>query len=203
MPKTSRNLFLGSLFAALAFAPLAQAATPQAGSNEFRLDSTYIIPGISFSGLTHESANSTSGLSSGTTLFGAGFAYGRFLSDNFEIGSALSLLRLSGSGSTAEWGYGVSPFARAFAMVSERIAVFGGATGGIQLFSTSSSSSSSTSDITQLSMGADAGAEFFIGDSWSLRLGPTYRYLRQSMSGSSTTSSTNVYGVNWAIAGYF
>ena len=38
MPKTSRDIFLGSLFAALAFAPLARAATPQAGSNELRLE---------------------------------------------------------------------------------------------------------------------------------------------------------------------
>jgi hypothetical protein len=109
MLRTSRNVFLGSLFAALAFAPLAQAAPPQAGSNEFRIESSYMIPGISVVGFTHESASS-SGLSSSTTLFGAGFAYGRFLTDNFEIGSALSILRLSGSGSTAEWGYGVSPF---------------------------------------------------------------------------------------------
>jgi len=202
MLKTSRNVFLGSLFAALAFAPLAQAATPQAGSNEFRLESSYMIPGISFVGLTHESASS-SGLSSSTTIFGAGFAYGRFLTDNFEIGSALSLLRLSGSGDTTEWGYGVSPFARAFAMVSERVALFGGVTAGVQLMSASSSTSNATSDITQLSIGGDAGAEFFIGDSWSLRIGPSYRYIHQSLSGSSATSSSNVYGVNWALAGYF
>jgi len=202
MLKTSRNVFLGSLFAALAFASITQAATPQAGSNEFRIESSYMIPGISVVGLTHESANS-SGLSSSTTLFGAGFAYGRFLTDNIEIGSALSILRLSGSGSTSEWGYGVSPFARAFAMVSERVAMFGGMTAGVQLMTLSSSSSNATSDATQLSIGGDAGAEFFIGDSWSLRIGPTYRYIHQSLSGSSATSSSNVYGVNWALAGYF
>lgn len=202
MFKTSRNVFLGSLFAAFAFAPLAQAATPHADSNEFRLESSYMIPGISVVGLTHESASS-SGLSSSTTLFGAGFAYGRFLTDNFEIGSAMSLLRLSGSGSTAEWGYGISPFARAFAMVSERVALFGGMTGGVQLMTLSSSNSTTSNDATELSIGGDVGAEFFIGDSWSLRIGPTYRYVHESVSGSSATSSSNVYGVNWALAGYF
>jgi hypothetical protein len=199
MLKTSRNIFLGSLFATLALAPLAQAATPQAGSNELRLESSYMIPGISIVGLTHESA-SASGLSSSTTLFGTGFAYGRFLTDNFEIGSALTLLRLSGSGGSSQWSYGVSPFARAFTMVAERIAVFGGATGGVQL-----TDSSNGGDITMLSLGGDVGAEFFIGDSWSLRLGPTYRYIHQSTSTSagSGTSASNVYGINWALAGYF
>jgi hypothetical protein len=199
MFKTSRNVFLGSLFAALAFAPLAQAATPRAGSNELRLESSYMIPGISVVGLTYQS-RSTTGLSSSSTLFGAGFAYGRFLTDNFEIGSAITLLRLSGSASSEQWSYGVSPFARAFAMVSERIAVFGGATGGVLR-----TDSSNGSDATQLSIGGDVGAELFIGDSWSLRLGPTYRYIHQSTntSAGSGTSSANVYGVNWALAGYF
>jgi hypothetical protein len=199
MLKTSRNIFLGSLFATLALAPLAQAATPRAGSNELRLESSYLVPGLSIAGLVHESSNAY-GLTSSTTLFGAGFAYGRFLTDNFEIGSALSLMRLSGSGGSEQWIYGVSPFARAFAMVSEHVAVFGGATGGVQL-----TDSSNGGDITVLSLGGDVGAELFIGDSWSLRLGPTYRYIHESIStnAGSGTSSGNVYGVNWALAGYF
>jgi len=199
MLKNTRAIILSSLFATITAAPFAQAGTPRAGSNEFRIESSYLIPGLSVVGLTHES-RSSSGLSSSSTLFGAGFAYGRFLTDNFEIGSALTVIRPGGSASGEVWSYGVSPFARAFAMATDRLAVFGGATAGVLRTDATNSSNS-----TQLSLGGEVGAEFFLGDSWSLRFGPTYRYLHQSTNTSlgSGTSSGNVYGVNWALAGYF
>jgi hypothetical protein len=58
-------------------------------------------------------------------------------------------------------------------------------------------------NVTILSVGVDCGGEFFIGDSWSLRVGPTYRYAHESMSNSSSAATANIYGINWALAGYF
>ena len=186
-------------------APSIATATPTAGTNELRIDGSYIIPGYSITGYNHISAGASS--SSGTstssaseTLVGVGFAYGRFLLDNLEIGTTLSLYYLSGSSGSATTLPGIAPFVRGFAMVTDRIALFGGGTAGVLFVSPDKGSNQ-----TELMLGADLGAEFFLADSWALRVGPTYRYLREDTTvGNTSISATgNVFGVNWAIAGYF
>ena len=58
-----------------------------------------------------------------------------------------------------------------------------------------------------LSVGLDFGIEVFPVESWSLRMGPTYRYIHEGLSSSRTTATStvtdNVLGINWGIAGYF
>lgn len=198
MTKTSTTITLASLVVSLAYAPFAAAAPPRAGSNSLRIEGSYLIPGVQVIGVNHQSKRS-GGMTSDTTVFGAGFAYGRFLTDYLEAGSSVTVLRVNGSGGSATWGYGAAPFLRGFALVTDRLALYGGPVGGIQF------TNAVSGDATEFNVGADAGAEFFVGDSWSLRIGPGYRYVRQSVStnaGSGTTTG-NVYGVNWALAGYF
>ena len=178
-------------------------ATPAAGTNELRVDGAYLIPGASIVGYSHTwtSSTSASGKSSSTsqTLAGVGFAYGRFLLDNLEVGATLSQLysKSTGAATTAP---GIAPFVRAFVMVADRIGVFASGTAGLQV-----EYPDQGPNVTQLMLGTDLGAEFFLAESWSLRVGPTYRYLHDSrtVGNTSFSQSENVFGVNWAIAGYF
>jgi len=192
---------------ALLFVPSLAVAMPVAGSNELRIDSSYLIPGYSITGLNHHSMGSsgTSNSTTSETLFGFGFAYGRFLTENLEIGTSLTMLYVT-SGNTSATAPGFAPFIRAFAPIGDRVAFFGSVTTGLQYVTESSSSSTTSSpNITEWSAGVDAGLEFFPADSWSLRVGPTYRYIHEGLSsgGSSATVTDNIFGLNWAFAGYF
>jgi hypothetical protein len=189
----------------LSLASAARAETPHAGSNELHIEGNYLVPGLSVTGLSRIS-ESNSGRSTTVTLMGVGFAYGRFLTDNLEIGSTINFLytgassQTSSSG-TSQTGFGLSPFLRLFTMVHSRVGVYGGVTGGFQLMSPSIGNNA-----TIWSVGGDAGAEFFIGDSWALRIGPSYRYMRENQdtgSGRSSTTTDHVIGANWALVGYF
>ena len=187
-------------FATLLLAPSPATATPKEGSNELRIDSSYLMPGYSVTGLTHTFGVSGAGASSSSqTIFGIGFAYGRFLTDNFEIGTSLTLIYLS-SGSSTATAPGFSPFIRGFTMVSERAGFFASATAGLQYVSEDGGTS-----ITELIAGVDLGFEFFLAESWSLRVAPTYRYVHESLSNGSSSASAHehVLGLNYAIAGYF
>ena len=200
MKNFSRVLSISFTLTCLLVAPSIATATPAAGTNELRIDGSYLIPGYSITGYNHTSISSpNTSNSANTTLVGVGFAYGRFLTDNLEIGTTLSLYYLKGTGA-ASTTPGIAPFVRGFAMVADHVGAFCGATAGIQR-----SSQDNGPDQTGLMLGADLGAEFFLADSWALRVGPTYRYLHESMTVANTsiTASENVFGVNWAIAGYF
>jgi hypothetical protein len=135
-------------------------------------------------------------------LIGAGLAYGRFLTDNIEIGTSMVALHMglsSSSGSSSSTsGFGLSPFVRFFTLVHGRIGVFGTATSGFQIMVPERGGNTNI-----WTFGADAGAEFFVGDSWSLRLGPSYRYAYETLEDSEATVSGHIYGANWALAGYF
>jgi hypothetical protein len=194
-------LFSAVLLSAV-LAPSPATATPAAGTNELRIDGAYLVPGATIAGYNHTSISSSGTVSQSSstsqTLMGVGFAYGRFLTDNLEVGTTLSVLYSKyGSSTTAP---GIAPFVRGFAMVAEHIGVFASGTAGIQ-----EEYPEHGANTTQLMLGTDLGAEFFLADSWSLRIGPTYRYLHESVTVNSKSASTaeNVLGVNWAIAGYF
>lgn len=200
MKNISKLLSISFSLSCLLIAPSIATAAPTAGTNELRIDGSYLIPGYSITGYNHTSTSlsDTSG-STSMTLFGVGFAYGRFLTDNVEIGTTLSLYYSKAGGSSSTMP-GIAPFVRGFAMVADHVGVFCGGTAGIQV-----SSQDNAPDRTGLMLGADLGAEFFLADSWALRVGPTYRYLHESMTvaNNTLTTSGNVFGVNWAIAGYF
>jgi hypothetical protein len=200
--KTIRLHLVTSLaLASWLIAPAVAQAMPTAGSNELRIDSSYLIPGYSISGFNHHSMSTsgTTSYSDSQTVFGLGFAYGRFLSDHFEIGSSLTLLYIESGGSSAT-APGIAPFLRGFTVVSERAAFYGAVVVGLQYVSDSTDTS-----ITEMSVGFDLGFELFPADSWSLRIGPTYRYINEDLSGGGASASAhdNVFGVNWALAGYF
>ena len=180
-------------FALLLLAPSAASALPAAGSNELRLDSTYVIPGYAYTGFNHLWTNETGGGSA--TIFGFGMAYGRFVTDNVEIGTGLTLIYQGGDGSSVTIP-GVSPFLRLFQPTGPNSGIFGAAVVGIHYMAPDQGDG-----ITMLSPGVDLGVEFFPAPSWSLRLGPSYRYVHESRGDASFSMHT--IGVNWAIVGYF
>jgi len=202
MKKTT--LIVASVLVSLSFSlvPAMATAMPAAGSNELRIDSTYLMPGYSITGFNHYSVSS-GGQSDSMSMLGFGFAYGRFLTNEVEIGSSLTFIYMGSDGDSV-MAPGLSPFLRGFFAVGPNIAFYAAAVLGFQQ-ATDSSSGSPDMTTTLLSAGVDLGLEFFLADSWSLRVGPTYRYVDVSMSmGSSSADSTEqIIGLNWAIAGYF
>ena len=203
MKKISKLLSIVFALSSFLVAPSMANATPVARSNELRIDGAYLIPGASIAGYSHTSVSSPNTSSNSSvvsqTLMGVGFAYGRFLTDNLEVGTTLSLLysKSTGAATTAP---GIAPFVRGFVLVADRIGVFASGTVGIQV-----EYRDQNPNVTQLMLGADLGAELFLADSWSLRVGPTYRYLHASMTvgNNSVSLREDVFGVNWALAGYF
>jgi hypothetical protein len=172
-------------------APRLAAAMPRAGSNELRLESSYVLQGMPAAGLTHYSEGSY-----GLTTFGAGFALGRFLTDNFEVGASVDFMYMgSATSSSSIISPGIAPFVRVFSPVADNIGIYASATLGIQVLIPDEGK-----NVKIVNLGGDVGAEFFIGDAWSLRAGPMYRYMESLSSGG---GSLKAYGVNWAIAGYF
>ena len=174
--------------------PAAASAMPTAGSNELRIDNTYVLPGYGYSGFNHL-WSSESGAGS-ADMFGFGLAYGRFVTEVFEVGTGLTLIYVGGDGANSTVIPGFSPFLRLFHPVGPSTAIFGAALVGVHF-----SLRDEGPTITILSPGIDLGFEFFPAESWSLRVGPSYRYVHESISGDSLTLHS--VGVNWAIAGYF
>jgi hypothetical protein len=199
MPKTSRFLVLAAASSVLSLGSVARADTPKAGSNELRMEGSFLFPGVTINGAIRDSMSSSSWSTTSTeTLIGAGLAYGRFLTDNLEIGTSAVVLHMGISNSSSTNGFGLSPFVRFFTLVHSRIGVFGTATSGFQIMVPETGKNTN-----MWTFGADAGMEFFVGDSWSLRLGPSYRYAYETFQDSSVTASGHIYGANWAMAGYF
>jgi hypothetical protein len=164
------------------------------------MEGSFLFPGITINGAMRESmSSSSSNASASQTLLGAGLAYGRFLTDNLEVGSSVVALHVGASGdSNSLTGFGISPFFRFFTLIHSRVGVFGTATSGYQIMVPDSGRNTS-----MWTFGTDAGFEFFVGDSWSLRLGPSYRYVYETLENSSASVSGHIYGANWALAGYF
>jgi hypothetical protein len=160
MKNISKFLSISFTLSCLLIAPSIARATPTAGTNELRIDGSYLIPGYSITGYNHTSTSSpNTPNSTSMTLFGVGFAVGRFLTDNLEIGTTLNLYYSKGTGS-ATTTPGIAPFVRGFAMVADHVGAYCGATAGIQR-----SSQDNAPDQTGLMLGADLGAEFFLADS--------------------------------------
>jgi hypothetical protein len=193
-------LSMGLLSLLLPSAALAQTAVvsttpsgPHAGARELRLNQG-ILP---ITGITRYQA----GGGDGVTFVGVNPGLGYFVSDGIEVGANLNILILfADSGSAGMFSPGVAPFVR-FLTHPDRVRYYGelslmyqpflGA-GGVQLFGG----------------GADAGLEVAIRDSWSFRIGPTYRYLRAAGTSSNgdlqvSDSGVSAFGLNWGIAAYF
>jgi hypothetical protein len=197
MHNTIQAILLSTVSCACIFIPGLASAMPRAGSNELRLDGTYILPGTTISGLNRVS---TDGYTS--TRFGLGFSLGRFLTDNLEVGASVSLLYLqtstSGGSSSSMTSPGLYPFLRLFGRAGEHLGIYGTAVAGYQAMIPDEGDS-----LSAWSAGGDLGAELFLADAWSLRIGPTYRYISSSGTGSASQGAEHSYGVNWGIAGYF
>ncbi len=202
MTNTFKFLAITSLFLGWSFASGVARAMPKEGTNELRMESSYPVPMFSGTGLSHLSTT-TSGKTTSQTFFGFGLGYGRFLADFLEAGASLKLLYLgdlSSSSSSSAWSPGVGPFVRGFFLVADRIAMFGEGSFACQFLIPSKGSNA-----TFLIPGVDLGVELFLADSWSLRIGPMYRYIyeREAVSNTTLTSSSHEIGLNWTIAGYF
>jgi hypothetical protein len=164
---------------------------PHAGARELRFDQG-IVP---ISGISHYEVGGTD-----LTFASLNAGLGYFLSDDVEVGANLNVLILLGAGGSGGiFSPGVAPFVR-FLTHPDRLRYYGelslmyqpflGA-GGVQVFG----------------VGAEAGLEVAIRDSWSFRIGPTFRYLRAagtSANGDEVSGGgVSAFGVNWGIAAYF
>jgi hypothetical protein len=179
--KTSLLLAL-LLLPSAAFAEELVLQGPRAGTRELRLDQG-VMP--SFSGI-----NSIDVDSERLTLIGLNPGFGKFVTDNVELGASVSLLIAQG-GDSVVWSPGVAPFVR----VMSRPAPWR-FYGELALFY---QPVFTRGDLTHLyGAGASAGVEFAIRESWSFRIGPSFRHLRAGDEG-----GVNLIGANWAIAAYF
>ena len=175
------------ILAAVLFLPITASADPvvlegpRAGARELRLDQG-VMP--AFSGI-----NSIAVDSSRLTLMGLNPGMGTFLTDNVEVGATLSLLVATG-GDAVVWSLGAAPFLRVMSRPGPW-RLFGEVALLYQpLFS--------RDDIEHLyGGGVSAGIEFAIRESWSFRIGPSFRHLRSGDRG------LNLIGGSWAIAAYF
>lgn len=196
MKKTTFLLLLVSFVSARAW------AKPLAGTNELRLGMP-LLPGIAVTGINlYKSTDGQAGSSSSElTLLSLGAGYGRFLSNNVQIGGSLGFVSASGDGSSVS-GPGISPFIRVF-KVSGKLGFF--AEASFQYASLSASSST----VSIYGGGIDAGLEFFLAESWALRVAPSFRLLSAKESSkdpadsSSSDEGLRVFGLNWGISAYF
>jgi hypothetical protein len=172
-------------------------AAPPGGANELRVGQGGTFPGLGLTGLYHFS---TEGSGSGSlTILGANAAIGHFVTDNVEIGSGFTLIVAgsSGGGDTL-FGPGIAPFVK-YTSTPGGTGVF---VEGTVLYQALIEKSS----ISFYGGGLDVGVETFPKDSWSLRIGPSYRMLLSSESGTSVSGSArplHAIGLSWALSAYF
>lgn len=168
-------------------APGLAAAGPGTGSWEVRLGSSAPGPIRLFS----VGSNSVSRYESeGTSImtFGVDGGIGRFLTENFAIGLAGTVAVMMPERGDAYGAFGIAPFFK-FLTVPGKVGYFAELSPGVVVISYEDSA-------TFYSLALGGGAEFFVSDSWSIRLGPQYQFL----SGEGT--SLHIIGINWGLSTY-
>jgi hypothetical protein len=90
MGDTSKFLLLAGVLTSLVLMPAVVSATPKKASRQLYFQGSWGHP---ISGFTHFRSYGSDELSMGTVR-GGGFGYGRFLTDNIEIGVALDIIDL-------------------------------------------------------------------------------------------------------------
>jgi hypothetical protein len=171
------------------------------GTRELRIGQTLTPPIELTDGLTvvaPEHGKSTTGV-------GLGVGYGYFVTDNTELGAAFSYSSLS-DGKEELSGPGGHVNLRVVG-VSRRLAYFFEAAVGVSYLSTTNVTE------TAWSVGAAVGLEYFVTDTWALRVSPLFNHVFVSTSSqfdsgitvSSTSRDTtaNHFGLGWGIAAYF
>lgn len=189
-----------ALGVALTALPQVANASPEKGSFELRLPGGQLLGGF---GIPQGIAYSAPTKGSNTTLIHLAAGLGYFLADNFELGGHLGYFWGKSSDSDeASSGPEVGTFIRGFSMITPRVALFGeGSFDFIRLRQFGGSTSA-------IILGLDAGVEFFLSESWSLRVAPAYRHSNAEASSSSSfindsDRTTNAFGIGWGVAAYF
>jgi hypothetical protein len=158
------------------------------GTWELRLDNTWYLGGSPLaSGLVHQSSEGSSSF----TVLTLGASLGYFFTPVFEGGAGLSYLYFGEFLQVV----GASAFARVYSMLLPRVGVYLGAGALFQV-----EIPSRASNFNVYGLGPDAGLEPFVTDTWAVRLGVTYRHVWAS---GETTTTTDVFGLNFGIAAYF
>jgi hypothetical protein len=166
---------------------------PAQGTRELRLGSSpgaLSVYGPGFSRLSPESG-------SNTTIASIGVGMGYFVTENVELGGSVGYFYISQGGGTVD-GPGLSGFLRLYSRTGNT-GLFVEPTLDFQYLSQSSVT------LKLLGIGADVGVEFFLANSWALRLSPTFRYYKEwasSSFGSDDSHATKI-GLNWGISAYF
>ncbi|MDX2022042.1 MAG: hypothetical protein SF187_17525 [Deltaproteobacteria bacterium] len=180
--------------------PEAAHATPEKGSLELRLPGGHLLGGFGIpQGIVYQAP--TEG--SNTTLIHVAAGLGYFLTDNFELGGHAGLFwGKSSDFDEASAGPEIGTFVRGFSMITPRLALF--AEGSFNFIRLSQGEATTTGTI----LGLDAGLEFFLSESWALRVAPAYRHSNADTSSSGTLisgtdRSINSFGIGWGVAAYF
>ena len=196
--QTASAFFFSLMLGMTALAGVA-AAVPAKGTFELRipgghLDAVGIPAGITFTSI--DGADNTSSKLS-LAYVAAGLGY--FVSDNVEVGATLGLLRMKVGDNDTSFGPAIAPFVRGLSMVAPRLALFGE---GMVEYVRMDVGDASTSS---MSFGFDAGVEFFLAESWALRVAPGYRYrtAKISIDDFSDEQTAHAFGLGWGIAAYF
>ena len=170
-------------------------AAPQKGSLELRFPGGQLLGTGLPSGILYRAPE----VGENSTLVHVGAGLGYFVNDNLEVGATVGLIWTKTGGGDSASGPVFSPFLRGFFMVTPRLALF--AEGNFDYLHLSQGDSSTTAT----GFGADAGAEFFLADSWAIRVAPGFRHWNTETSGSTFgfEQSSDALGIGWGIAAYF
>jgi opacity protein-like surface antigen len=169
----------------------------RAGTRELRLENTTAL-GFSFGGnaFAHEAPDH----GSNTDIFSLAVGIGYFVTDNVELGAAVTYANLKSELTEP----GASAFGRGFTMISPSTAAYLGATLSVLELSDGDGGD----DTTLLLLGPDGGLEAFVTDTWAVRVGASYRRVwghatNASIPGVTVSATENLFGVSWGLAAYF
>lgn len=172
----------------------AEPVGPVAGSQELRIGQGF-VPGIAVTGLNVYAPSGDGGSNDHLTLLGAGVGYGKFLTDNLELGANVNVL-FGRAGDNNLFGPGIAPFVRLMSSPA-RLRYFGEASLTYNAFF-------SGGDTGHLfGGGLDVGLEYAVTPSWSVRVSPNYRYLRAASGDEIADGALHTFGVSWGISAYF
>lgn len=189
-----KSLFAVTLFIASSVGLSFARATPEEGTRELRIgNGISFLPsyGTGFAQLAPDEGDNET-----TVSFRAGMGY--FLTPNVEIGGSLGLYYVD-LGESSLKGPGFDLFLRLYSRTGS-VGFFFEPTLEFQYLDARGGA------YKTVGPGADVGAEYFLAESWALRISPTFRYYKIWMSadrgGSDDTTATK-FGLSIGISAYF
>jgi hypothetical protein len=135
----------------------------------------------------------------GAKLTGASLGYGKFITDNLELGIMLCMLRvIQSNGASLVKAFGVAPFLHKAHSFSEQVGVYANVSAGYHLESPNSDMISET-----YTLAGGFGLELFPLSRLSVRLGPFVEYLYSYREKDGVAFRLIGVGMNGTVTAYF